>query len=1072
MKGTNLKPAKSFLICLILLSLWVILHAEPQEPEFVPGELIVKLKEGKTLEDIKELNAKYKVNSIGKVFKDTPSPQETLKQLKDRPIKLGTEHDNWYWQLDKNSQEYKDYIAKLEKEKEALNKQIKAQEELIAHLEQRQKRAPEGVTVPDLTNIYLLKTSQDINIIFMVQEYKANANVEYAEPNYIAEEHAIPNDPYFASSNSWGQGYDDLWGLKKIEADKAWDISQGEGVIVAVVDSGIDYNHPDIAANIWKNAGEIPNNGIDDDENGYVDDDKGWDFVYEDNDPIDDIGHGTHVAGTIAAIGNNNIGVIGVSPKAKVMAVKGLGYKEGKDSATVLANCIRYAARNGADVISNSWGANLSNTLGDAIKEAYDAGCVLVFSTGNMNADFSNNSLKSRIEIINVASTDHNDKKSDFSNWGFKVDVAAPGGDNWWGNADSGDNILSLRAQGTGYNDSRSLGADYIRKSGTSMACPHVSGTVALLLSSKPDLNKEEVRQILRVSSDDIEEAGFDVKTGFGRVNAYKALNIKRALQARITSSSDLNIDNSTSMIPITGIADGKYFSSYRLFYARLNTLSDANNLTWSSATGIRHSPVSNGSIAALNINDLSTGLYALRLQAKDIFGMQFEDYLPVSVEKNLLKKIAAEGWYPGFSYYRPAISGNYIVWSSARNANLESSNPDEREKFDIYLDDLTENKERQITSRLGPKYNVNISDNFIVYETFEGRDANYRGGRHYIYLHNLTTGVEENIAEGINPVISGSKLAWIDTNGSIHVYDIPSKKELPIITAKASAVAISGNYVVWHNQSLEKVYSGNEVTILTYYDINCYDLVTGTISTITDNRETLKGRLGISGNRIVWSEERESNWDIYFYDLTTNTKRRLTTDPAEQRNPVISDNYIVWEDKRNGNWDIYLYDLKTNIEQQITANIPPQYSPVISGEKIVWVDERNSQPDIYMTDILTSDTTPPAILHTPVTLKDFPSRYTPISFIATVTDAESGVKETAVYWSRFTRVQVRGRWGLKRWEWRWSLFYKLPMVKAPNNVYKASLSGLVLLNGSVKYYISAKDNAGNSKSIQTYTIR
>lgn len=156
----------------------------------------------------------------------------------------------------------------------------------------------------------------------------------------------------------------DLWGLKKIQADKAWDISQGENVVVAVVDSGVDYTHEDIKDNIWINKNEIPDNGVDDDDNGFIDDVRGWDFTsYDvnweiknrDNDPLDENGHGTHVGGTIAAIGNNNMGVIGVAPKAKIMAVKA---GENGLADVDIVDAIKYAADMGARVINMSWGGH------------------------------------------------------------------------------------------------------------------------------------------------------------------------------------------------------------------------------------------------------------------------------------------------------------------------------------------------------------------------------------------------------------------------------------------------------------------------------------------------------------------------------------------------------------------------------------------------------------------------------------------------------------------------------------------------------------------------------------------
>lgn len=335
------------------------LFRENKGAEYAPDELIAKLKEGRSLEDIKELNEKYNVVSSEKVFKQTAPANDVLKQLKDKLSAVGVEHDKWFWQLDKDSKEYKEYAAKIDNEKEELKKQIQAQEELIARLEARQKRVPKGIVPPSLDNIYVLKTQENTDVVLMAADYKADPNVEYAQLNHKNVPYMAPNDPYYSTSNSWGQGYDDLWGLKKINCGPAWDMSQGIGIVIAVIDTGIDYNHEDLALNVWNNTNEIPNNGKDDDGNGYVDDVRGIDFsgdtegiIIRDFNPMDFIGHGTHVAGIIAAGGNNGKGIIGVAPKAKVMPVK--IFPNAYDSVCV--NAIKYAADTGADILNNSWG--------------------------------------------------------------------------------------------------------------------------------------------------------------------------------------------------------------------------------------------------------------------------------------------------------------------------------------------------------------------------------------------------------------------------------------------------------------------------------------------------------------------------------------------------------------------------------------------------------------------------------------------------------------------------------------------------------------------------------------------
>src|SRR5262249_34913430 len=155
----------------------------------------------------------------------------------------------------------------------------------------------------------------------------------------------VPNDPYFSSSGSWGQAYGDLWGLHIIDAESAWDVTRGEGIVVAVTDTGCDYTHPDLVGRMWTNPGEIPNNGIDDDGNGFIDDVRGWAFANDDNNPMDDDGHGTHVSGTIAAAGNNGLGVVGVAWGATIMPIKGIRGNGGGTTAD-LAAAIEYAVDN------------------------------------------------------------------------------------------------------------------------------------------------------------------------------------------------------------------------------------------------------------------------------------------------------------------------------------------------------------------------------------------------------------------------------------------------------------------------------------------------------------------------------------------------------------------------------------------------------------------------------------------------------------------------------------------------------------------------------------------------------
>ncbi|HEU5404250.1 MAG TPA: S8 family serine peptidase, partial [Terriglobales bacterium] len=376
------------------------------------------------------------------------------------------------------------------------------------------------------------------------------------------------------------------------------------------VDTGLDYNHPDISANVWTNSREIAGNGIDDDGDGYVDDLHGWNFVSNTNDPFDDHGHGTHVSGTIAAAGNNGIGVIGVAWHAKIMPVKALDYTgSGYDSA--LADAIVYAANNGADVISNSWGGyGSSQTIADAVSYAYNMGAVIVAAAGNNGDDARNCTPANLDDVITVAATTPNHTLAVFSNFGPKIDVAAPGVD-----------ILSLRASGTSMGSP--VDSFYTRASGTSMATPHVSGAVALILAQNPAYSNEQVRQVLRVSAHDLGTSGYDLSFGYGELDTGAAMIISGPLEAKITTiqygSGPLD------PISIVGVARGSGFASYTLEYGA-GTAPTAWTLFASSSV------MSSSLLGQFDPSSIANGIYTIRLTVYNTSGSAFVDRSTLSV--------------------------------------------------------------------------------------------------------------------------------------------------------------------------------------------------------------------------------------------------------------------------------------------------------------------------------------------------------------------------------------------------------------------------------------------------------
>ena len=369
-----------------------------------------------------------------------------------------------------------------------------------------------------------VKLPQTMTVEGALEVFQSDPNVEYAEPNYYQYATGTPNDALFGllwGMHNTGQTVNGTAGIPDadIDAPEAWDITTGSSsVVVAVVDSGVSTLSVvnDLSGNIWSNPGEIPENGIDDDSNGYVDDVVGWDFVFDDNSPNDANGHGTHVAGTVAAVGNNSTGVTGVSWSTKIMALRFLDAR-GSGSTEDAISAILYANAKGAHVINNSWGGGGYN---QSLKDAIDASsAVVVCAAGNGGSDrigddndavpFYPASYTSS-NLIAVAATDQNDNRASFSNYGpTSVDVAAPGV-----------NILSTLSTG---------GYGYL--AGTSMAAPHVAGLAALIhtvsssaSSGNRTLAATDIIQTIKDTVDPLSSLSGVIATG-GRINAYTAVS-------------------------------------------------------------------------------------------------------------------------------------------------------------------------------------------------------------------------------------------------------------------------------------------------------------------------------------------------------------------------------------------------------------------------------------------------------------------------------------------------------------------------------------------------------------------
>ncbi|MBI3952234.1 MAG: S8 family serine peptidase [Acidobacteria bacterium] len=390
------------------------------------------------------------------------------------------------------------------------------------------------------SKLQLQQLPSGMNVEQVVASLKMDPNVEYAEPNYVYHISGLaPNDPYFNL----------LWGLNNtgqsggaagidISALRAWEMTTGSSeVVVGIVDTGIDYLHEDLAANMWTNPGEIPDNKLDDDGNGFVDDVHGWNADDGNGDPMDDNDHGTHVAGTIGAAGNNNEGIVGINWNTKLMALKFLD-AEGSGYVSGAIECIEYAVamkRRGVNirVLNASWGGEgNSDALRSAIEAAGEAGILFVAAAGN-NGDGSGErgtdddvapiypASYDLANIVSVAAVDRRGHLAAFSNYGAKtVDLAAPG-------VSIASTIPSDR---------------YAYFSGTSMATPHVSGVAALLAAVKPQISTDELKNALLQGAVPLASLEKRTLTG-GMLNAFNSLQL---VSRKEPPPADFNLSFST----------------------------------------------------------------------------------------------------------------------------------------------------------------------------------------------------------------------------------------------------------------------------------------------------------------------------------------------------------------------------------------------------------------------------------------------------------------------------------------------------------------------------------------------
>ena len=532
----------------------------------------------------------------------------------------------------------------------------------LAAVDKELKQLGSGPAVKSVSSLggrsaLLIETDTNVNYAELKASLSRLPGFRYVEPDFtISLDSTTPNDPRFP----------DLYGMNNvgqsggsadndINATEAWGITIGSrNNVVGVIDSGVDYNHPDLVGNIWTNPGETAGDGIDNDANGYIDDVHGYDFANGDGDPMDDNGHGTHVSGTIGATGNNGLGVAGVSWQVQIMALKFLG-SNGSGAISSAVSALNYATmmhnNYGVNVqlTNNSWGGGaFSQAMNDAIAASGNAGMLFVASAGN-NASNNDTTISypagyNLPNVISVAATDQYDVLASFSNFGATtVDLAAPG----------------VSIMSTMRNNS------YGSLSGTSMASPHVSGVAALAWSVDPSASYQKVRDALYAGVDGVPSLSGKTATG-GRLNARKTLDLMATevgdtlATARVTQLASPAAGDHL-IIPSSTIGDGAFANRDVDIYQITGVPGSTFTVTTSQpSVGTSMDTVLrlfNSAGAQVAFNDNFTGLYS---QINYTFPLAGTYYVGVSGGGN--------------TSYNPSVAGSGVVGSGTGVYRLDMS--------------------------------------------------------------------------------------------------------------------------------------------------------------------------------------------------------------------------------------------------------------------------------------------------------------------------------------------------------------------------------------------------------------
>jgi hypothetical protein len=550
---------------------------------------------------------------------------------------------------------------------------------------------------------------------------------------------------------------------------------------------------------------------------------------------------------------------------------------------------------------------------------------VVVFAVGNGSTFLPQTGLLALRETIKVAATSPDDSAAPFSNWGRLVDVAAPGGGSPGMSGPPREDhpessILSLRASCVAPSVVAQLGVGdgYLRAFGTSVAAPHVSGLAALILACRPDLTNEAVRQVLRTSANSAGSPGFNFRTGYGRINAARALQIEAPPVVRIIEPREgLALTPQTKKVRVCGVVSGPCLRDFQLFYSRFDDLTRL----WPISEPVSCS--TEGQVLEWDVCDLPVGAYLLRLVATNQDGQVYEDTVSVARENPAIVALVSSPVQPlGF-----CMSGKSAAWAQEWAAGAQ-----------IVLLDI-ETKVTTVVAELKALPNVlAISNGSIVYDVRDDSSTSLR-------LHVLASGEEKTLASTpslggpfSNLALSGKRVAWAqampDGSSSVLALDLSTGATTTVANGLGTGtggLAIDGDRLVFSDG----------------VDLSLADLASGVSGPLAADAASGGAIISptISGEDVLWLEQKvPGRFDIRHHDLRTGATRTIREALDFVQNLSIAGGLVAWADARNAKSDVYLYNLDSNQERAVTAGFDPHNAPAISGNRIVWLTATGSQ--------------------------------------------------------------------------------------------------------------------------------